>query len=96
MTRSKLKEVVERGVVSRPSVCVCVSECVCVLYFSFCPSLLVQVIPAWNISPIKKPSDVRKVSKPGSWFQITPDLGGFLGDQCDWCSFGVSVDESVL
>lgn len=34
MTRSKLKEVVERGVVSRPSVCVCVSLSVCVFFTS--------------------------------------------------------------
>lgn len=59
MTRSKLKEVVEKGVVRKqppvPRVCVC--ACVCVLQ----SALSSQVIPAWNISPIKKSGDVKKV-----------------------------------
>ncbi|XP_070778322.1 GON-4-like protein [Enoplosus armatus] len=52
MTRSKFKEVVEKGVVRPVSLSLCLS-----LSLSFSLSL---VIPAWNISPIKKTSDVNK------------------------------------
>lgn len=61
MTRSKFKEVVERGVVSLS---------IHLLSFSLAPSFSVsdhsslcvyQVIPAWNISPIKKSSEAYKV-----------------------------------
>lgn len=61
MTRSKFKEVVERGVVSLSIYHLSLSYAV-----SHCSSLCVhQVIPAWNISPIKKSSEAYKVRGPG-------------------------------
>lgn len=62
MTRSKFKEVVEKGVVS---LSLSLPFFLALLFSPFasdCSSLCVhQVIPAWNISPIKKSSEVYKV-----------------------------------
>lgn len=62
MTRSKFKEVVERGVVS-----VSIHHLSWSLSFSGSDRSSVyvhQVIPAWNISPIKKSSEAYKVRRP--------------------------------
>lgn len=61
MTRSKFKEVVERGVVSQH-----VNGPPHKHTASASPSASCQVIPAWNISPIKKTRDASKVTGQSS------------------------------
>lgn len=54
MTRSKLKEVVERGVVSAEPCLACAWRVPGVCLQHVCNVFSSQVIPTWNLSPIKK------------------------------------------
>lgn len=70
--------------------------CVCVLLFtSVSLHLFSQVIPAWNISPIKKTGDVKKVRLP--FYAplvpagiLTPDQ---TGSSTSWLFFVTGSDE---